>query len=206
MTRGMGLLVLSTSINKAEKILEAIFTIILSRHDGDILHVNQSNNHNERELTPCAKSKKYLKDLIKSSDHLDNLEFEQDDSNNPNAVTKVYPYEDANICGEGPNNLFKGWAQANRVKIEIMGIEGSTDNAQFLMELELVIVKTMKLFPIWSGIMINIFGYGTETASSSRIESNFNHIKNRVFKNENMALRVDMFLEKLLYYYKGDHV
>ncbi|CAI6374126.1 unnamed protein product [Macrosiphum euphorbiae] len=207
-TRGMGLLVMCTSVNKAEKILEAIFTIILSRDDGDILHVNQSNNHNERKLTPCAKSKKYLKDLIKSSDNLDNLEFEQDDSNNPNAVTKVYPYEDANICGEGPNNFFKGWAQAiaNRVKIEIMGIEGSTDNAQFLPELEIVIVKTMKLFPIWSGIMINIFGYGTETASSSRIESNFNHIKNRVFKNENMPLRVDMFLEKLLYYYKGDHL
>jgi len=96
-TRGMGLLVMCTSVNKAEKILEAIFTIILSRDDGDILHSNQSNNHNERQLTPCAKSKKYLKDLIKCSDHLDNLEFEQDDANNPNVVTKVYPYEDENF-------------------------------------------------------------------------------------------------------------
>jgi len=206
--RGMGLLVMCTTVNKAETILEAIFTIILSRDDGDILHSNERNNCNERQLTPCAKSKKYLKDLIKCSDQLDNLEYEQyDNLNNPNAVTKVYPYDDSNICGEGPNNLFKGWAQAiaNKVKIEIMGIEGSIDNAQFLPELELVIVKTMKLFPIWSGIMINIFGYGTETASSSRIESNFNHIKNRVFKNENIP-RVDMFLEKLLNYYKGDHL
>jgi len=64
----------------------------------------------------------------------------------------------------------------------------------------------MKLFPIWSGIMINIFGYGAETASSSRIESSFNHIKNRVLKIENIPLRVDMFLEKLLDYYRGDHL
>lgn len=92
-TRGMGLLVMCTSVDKAEKILDAIFTIILSRDDGDILNSNQSNNHNKRQLTPCAKSKKYLKDLIKCSDQLEVLEFEQDDSNNPNVVTKVYPYE-----------------------------------------------------------------------------------------------------------------
>jgi len=66
-----GMVVMCTSVNKAEKMLEAIFTIILSRDDiRDILHANQSNNHNERQLTPCAKSKKYLKNLIKSSDHL----------------------------------------------------------------------------------------------------------------------------------------
>lgn len=50
------------------------------------------------------------------------------------------------------------------------------------------------------------FGFGSETASSSRIESNFNHLKNRVFKNENMPLRIDVFLEKLITYYRGDHL
>lgn len=62
-----------TSVNKAKKILEAIFTIILSRYDGDILHSDKSNKYNERQLTPCAKSKKYLKDLIKFSDQLENF-------------------------------------------------------------------------------------------------------------------------------------
>uniref|UniRef100_A0A2S2NH91 NOF-FB transposable element protein n=1 Tax=Schizaphis graminum TaxID=13262 RepID=A0A2S2NH91_SCHGA len=207
-TRGMGLLVMCTSVNKAEKILEAIFTIILSRYDGDILQSDQSNNYYERQLTPCAKSKKYLKDLIKCSDQLENFQFEQGDSINHDSITEEYSYEEEYICSESSDNHFKGWAQAiaNKVKVEIMGIEGSTDNAQFLPELEVVIIKTMKLFPIWSGIMINIFGYGTETASSSRIESNFNHIKNRVFKNENIPLRADMFLEKLLNYYRGDHL
>lgn len=54
--------------------------------------------------------------------------------------------------------------------------------------------------------MRDIFGYGTETASSSRIEGNFNQLKNRLFKNESLPLRIDLFLEKLLMYYKGDHL
>jgi len=52
---------------------------------------------------------------------------------------------------------------------------------------------------------MNIFGYGTPTTSSSRIESNFNHIKNRVIKNEHLPLRVDKLVEMLLKYYKSDH-
>lgn len=64
----------------------------------------------------------------------------------------------------------------------------------------------MKLFPCWSGIMRTIFGYGSETASSSRIESNFNNLKHRVFKNDVLPLRVDTFLEKLIKYYRGDNL
>jgi antitoxin component YwqK of YwqJK toxin-antitoxin module len=50
------------------------------------------------------------------------------------------------------------------------------------------------------------FGFGSETTSSSRIECNFKHIKNRIFKNENLPLRIDTFLEKLISYYRGDHL
>lgn len=64
----------------------------------------------------------------------------------------------------------------------------------------------MKLFPCCSGITGEKFGNGNETFSSARIESNFNHLKNRVFKNEQMPLKIDTFVEKLLLYYKGDHL
>jgi len=53
----MGLLVLCTSIVEAEKILSAIFTIILSKSDGELLQINQNNHFSEVLLTPCAKSK-----------------------------------------------------------------------------------------------------------------------------------------------------
>lgn len=51
-----------------------------------------------------------------------------------------------------------------------------------------------------------IFKYGDETASSSRIESNFNNLKRRVFKNDNLPLRVDSFLEKLILFHQGDNL
>jgi len=68
------------------------------------------------------------------------------------------------------------------------------------------IINVMKLYPCWSGIMTTIFGFGEATVSSSRIESNFNQIKNDVFKTENLPIRVDNFVEKLKHYYRGDHL
>lgn len=85
----------------------------------------------------------------------------------------------------------------------IIGIE---DNVQYELEIVPHIINAMKLFPCWSGIMRTIFGYGSETASSSRIESNFNNLKHRVFKNDVLPLRVDTFLEKLIKYYRGDNL
>lgn len=105
---------------------------------------------------------------------------------------------------ENETGSFKEWGQsiADTVKSTLDGIEGEYDNAQYLPELEPIIVKSLKLFPCWSGIMGNKFGYGKETSSSARIESNFNHLKNRVFKNEQMPLRVDTFVDKIIHYYR----
>lgn len=80
------------------------------------------------------------------------------------------------------------------------------DNAQYTPELESIIVRIFKLFPCWSGIMRQNFGSGEQIASSSRIESNFNHIKHRVFKNDHLPVRVDTFVEQLTLYYSGDHL
>lgn len=85
----------------------------------------------------------------------------------------------------------------------IIGIE---DNVQYELEIVPHIINAMKLFPCWSGIMRPLFGYGSETASSSRIESNFNNLKHRVFHNDVLPLRVDTFLEKITQYYRGDHL
>lgn len=198
--RGMGLLILCTCIYEAEKILEAIFTIILSKFDGPIL----SEAGNSVADTPCAEKKKFLSKLISNKKHY--LEFsDQIDTVNRQMNDDVYD-NDSNI--DTSLDSFKQWAQsiANKAKENTQHIIGQFDNAQFLPSLESCIVNTMKFFPCWSGIMRDNFGYGTETASSSRIEGNFNHLKNRLFKNESLPLRIDSFLEKLLIYYKGDHL
>ncbi|CAI6372026.1 unnamed protein product [Macrosiphum euphorbiae] len=127
----MGLLVLCTSIVEAEKILSAIFTIILSKSDEELLQINQNNNFSEELLTPCAKSKKYLKDLINCSDEIDYSQFEYDDDSNLRFLQENNANDDEDLHNENCLGGFKGWAQSisNKVKEEIEGIEGSTDNA-----------------------------------------------------------------------------
>jgi len=197
--RSMGLLVYSSSINETEQILESIFNVILSKYDGKLL--NATNNSDD---TPCAKSKRYLQALISSS------EVELVDRNmfgDTEIENEEETLEGENDVGDITSS-FKEWAQAisDKVRITVNGIEGEYDNAQYLPELEPFIIRSLKLYPCWSGIMGEKFGYGKETSSSSRIESNFNHLKNRVFKNEQMPLRIDNFIEKLMTYYRGDHL
>lgn len=67
--RGMGLLILCTCINEAEKILEAIFTIILSKYDGPIL----SNNCITVSNTPCAEKKYSSQNLFQTKNTIWNL-------------------------------------------------------------------------------------------------------------------------------------
>lgn len=107
-------------------------------------------------------------------------------------------------------NSFKDWAKLLTTKCEekINGIEGEFDIAQYTPEIVPMVINCMKLFPCWSNIMVNVFNYGEKFASSSRVESNFNNIKNRIFKNEgyHLPIRMDDFVEQLVYFYKGNHL
>lgn len=55
-----------------------------------------------------------------------------------------------------------------------------------------LIIKCFKLLPLWSGIMIPVFGYGNETANYAAVESSFNKIKNATFKH--IPSDVELFL------------
>lgn len=71
--RGMGLLVLCESIDEADKILEAIYIIILSKFDGEVLQTHSESI--EIRKTPCAQKKDYLAKLIScNKNQLDLLE------------------------------------------------------------------------------------------------------------------------------------
>lgn len=201
-TRTMGLLVLCTSIKDTEMILGAFFDIILSKFDGNIEGTD--------EWTPCYKAKRYLQSLVTTS-VLDFVEYDASNKQDLNNSNRTLTNEDNDADDESvysANTSFKDWAQsiADKSRSKVESVKGISDNAQYLLALEPIIIRTFKLFPCWSGIMRQKFGCGEETASSSRIESNFNHIKNRVLKNSNLPLRVDSFVEQLLSYYRGDHL
>jgi len=71
----------------------------------------------------------------------------------------------------------------------VASVDGKDDYAQYMPELVPSIINVTKLYPYWSGIMTKIFGFGEVTVSSSHIESNFNQIKNGVFKTYNLLKR-----------------
>lgn len=195
-TRAMGLLVVCTSIEEAEPILESLFTIILSKFDGNVENLDT--------FTPCYTAKRYLQSMISTS-VLDILNIDEN-SQELNSETDYINIDDDYTSDY--TNTFQEWAQqiANRSRAKVESIVGMCDNAQYIPELEPIIVRTFKLFPCWSGIMRQTFGFGEKVASSSRIECNFNHIKHRVFKNDHLPVRVDTFLEQLTSYYNGDHL
>ena len=53
----------------------------------------------------------------------------------------------------------------------------------------------MKWLTLWSNVCRDDFGYGRVPATSAKVESDFNNIKNRLYKNENFPRRVDDFIE-----------
>lgn len=63
---------------------------------------------------------------------------------------------------------FKHWTSliADNCETEVKDIEGEFDNAQYTPELVPLVIKAMKLYPCWSGIMTKIFGYGATVSST----------------------------------------
>lgn len=200
-TRAMCLLIFCKTLDEAKHVLEAIFTIALSKYDGPC---TTSDGELPRK-TACAHSKKILQSLI--SNNIDDL-IEYVNSRDLEAQT-IEETEHENDDSDTINIFsFKDWAKQIALACEILveNVIGEYDNAQYVPELVPIIINSMKLFPCWSSIMVNVFGFGEEIASSCRIESHFNNLKNRVLKNEELPIRVDSLVEKMLEHYAGDHL
>ena len=73
--------------------------------------------------------------------------------------------------------------------------EGDRINAHYYPELADYLLSHMKWLTLWSNVCRDDFGYGRVPATSAQVESDFNNIKNRLFKNENLPMRVDDFIE-----------
>lgn len=70
-------------------------------------------------------------------------------------------------------NPFQKWAECIFEKIKQFIHGGNGIYAMYLPSLIPILIKCMKLLPLWSGIMVSIFGYGPETATSAAVECSF---------------------------------
>lgn len=105
---------------------------------------------------------------------------------------------------EDLDNDWSAWAIAINNKIDNNLHEvGDRDNAHYFPQLAERLLKDINMFPLWSNVCHDDFGYGRVPASSAAIEGEFNKLKNTIFKNENLPIRIDEFLKIHLNYLHG---
>lgn len=93
------------------------------------------------------------------------------------------------------NNPFQTLAENIYENSKQLIQEGTGINSMYLPTLVTPIIKCMKLLPLWSGIMIPLFGYGEEIPSSAAIESSFRKLKIVTFKHLPLPTCIEEFLE-----------
>lgn len=107
---------------------------------------------------------------------------------------------------EGLNNFenpFQAWAISVHNESKSFIEEGTGINPFYCPSLVPIIIKCFKLLPFWSGVMVPIFGFGDEVASSAAVESSFKKLKTLTFKNITLPTSVEIFLENHIDSLKG---
>ncbi|KAF0741946.1 CCHC-type domain-containing protein, partial [Aphis craccivora] len=112
-------------------------------------------------------------------------------------------YERQNIGLDSFENPFQSWAKSIYDESQTFLEEGTGINPFYCPSLVPIIIKCLKLFPLWSGIMIPIFGYGEEVASSATVESSFKKLKQLTFKSIELPTNLEIFLENHVLSLKG---
>lgn len=163
-------------------LLLSVFVVLINETDGNDVHGG--------DTTACEKHKQHLIRATSSGF----LDFEEQF----NAIIAAVETEDEarqlieeefdlQLSGlDDYNNPFQSWLPIK---------EGTGINSMYLPSLVPLIIKCIKLLPLWSGLMIPVFSYGSETASSAAVESSFNKIKNTTFKHISLPTDLEIFLE-----------
>lgn len=190
--RLFGLLVKSQSIEEIYSLVLSMFVVLNSETDGNDIEMGHE--------TPCERHKKRLIEATSSGF----INFEEEFNE---IVLKAENEDEARILLEEEyerqyegldnlNNPFKFWAEEIKKKSELLLKEGSGINAMYMPTLIPHIIKCLKLLPLWSGLMVPIFGFGDETTSSAAVESSFKKLKTLTFKDISLPTNIETFLER----------
>lgn len=110
--------------------------------------------------------------------------------------------DDDDLEGSLSNSL-KDWIHKIDADVtEIVNEIGQDANAHYNEELAKKIVKHCYSLPLWTGVARDRFEYGNIPGCSAPVESDFNNLKNRVFKRK-LPLRADEFIIQHVDYLRG---
>lgn len=101
-------------------------------------------------------------------------------------------------------NFWTRWGMTIEKSVDKCMTEGDRENAHFSPRFADWLMEHIAWLPLWSSIKRDNFGYGRVPASSASVESDFNHLKNRVLNDVTLPIRADDFLEKHLNFLRGN--
>jgi len=101
------------------------------------------------------------------------------------------------------DNPFQSWANNVHSRSKSSIQEGSGINPLYIPTLAPYIIKSIKLLPIWSGIIISIFSYGDDVSTSAAVESSFKKLKTVTFKHISIPIDLENSLENHIKSLKG---
>lgn len=118
-----------------------IFTVASSETKGQIIDAD--------EMTPCESSKRYVQQQIgRKVDYIQLSSIDEESAHRfdgkINAVQEKYEHD------------FKQWAEKIKMSVaeSIKDFEGTRGNQQYLPDIVDEIIKTCKLVPFWSAVMV----------------------------------------------------
>lgn len=185
----IGLIVNCTSKNELSDIIRHIATVSQNEYLGSdsmnrvlpgensLLWLKKMILTNESSLNSLVAGDVESEDADKEGDDTEENEITEKEGEMPNA-----PWLD---------NIFNSIEISNTKTIH----ENMYQNITFFNHFK----KIIKRVPLWSGVMNNYFQVKDGMpATSAHCESSFNIIKNIIFKNENLPIRADRFVQKHL--------
>lgn len=155
------------------------------------LFETEGTNEITGELNLCERYKNELKIQISS------IEDTPNDQNNVDILelNECETDSDINILTSDPE-YFKiiKVLYNNCVDLSKIHDHGDRDNHQHNIKISKRLLQFCKLLPCWTAVMVPFFGFDNITQTSASSESQFNDLKNRVFKHTTLPLRIDRFL------------
>lgn len=127
---------------------------------------------------------------------IEDVLLENKDENDKNKDDKDVENKELNIeikncnVGSWSNNL----VQKCRKTLEETTIKCDMANPYYIPQLSDKLRTFLSYFPLYSGIMISIFGSGKINESSSAVKSEMNDIKHILLKNKSRPMRADKFV------------
>lgn len=181
----------SENVSTLRTLLQAMFLLTTSPTVGKLL----VDSHPSILDTKAETARKYLKRLISDDSFEQLIELQEVPSVEDPAEHDLEEIEREEPGSEG-SNPFVCWGKGicQEVTDGQSNDEGEFDNALFCPSLVPLVIELLRDLPIVSNVMRPLFQYGTDLASSARVESTFNQIKNRLSSDRSLPLRVDSFI------------